>query len=59
MRSRAGTICRIDAPVFDFRPTANGFNTPRVLEHSLENCETVECVSQLAMLLRVCDRQSP
>jgi hypothetical protein len=30
-----------------------------VLEHSLENRETVECISQFAMLLRVCDRQSP
>ncbi len=30
-----------------------------VLEHSLENRETVECISQFAMLLRVCNRQSP
>jgi hypothetical protein len=29
------------------------------LEHSLENRETVECVSQFAMLLGVCNRQSP
>jgi hypothetical protein len=32
---------------------------PNVLEHSLENRETVECISQFAMLLRVCNRQSP
>ena len=31
---------------------------PKALEHSLENRETVECVSQFAMLLRVCNRQS-
>ena len=30
-----------------------------VLEHSLENREAVECISQFAMLLRVCNRQSP
>jgi len=29
-----------------------------VLKHPLENSETVECVSQFAMLLRVCNRQS-
>jgi hypothetical protein len=39
--------------------TENAFNTPNVLEHSLENRETVECISQLAMLLGVCNRQSP
>ena len=30
-----------------------------VLEHSLENRETVESISQFALLLRVCNRQSP
>ena len=30
-----------------------------VLEHSLENRENVECISQFAMLLRACNRQSP
>jgi hypothetical protein len=30
-----------------------------VLEHSLENHETVECISQFAMLPRICNRQSP
>ncbi len=34
-------------------------NLPNVLEHSLENPETVECISQFAMLLKVCNRQSP
>ena len=29
---------------------------PSVLEHSLENDETVECISQFAMLFRVCNR---
>jgi hypothetical protein len=49
----------IDASVFDFRPTENCFDTPNVLEHPLENCKTVECISQFATLFRVCDRQSP
>src|SRR5439155_19940111 len=44
---------------FDFRPNRKGFNTPNVLKHSLENREAVECISEFAMLLRVCDRQSP
>ncbi len=57
---------------FDFRPvtavkriepcTKNSkkmLQPPNVLEHSLENRETVECISQFAMLLRVCNRQSP
>jgi hypothetical protein len=35
------------------------FNTLNVLEHSLENRETVERISQFAMLLGVCNRQSP
>jgi hypothetical protein len=30
-----------------------------VLEHSLENRETAECISQFAILLRVRNRQSP
>ena len=39
--------------------TENASTRPNVLEHFLENRETVECISQFAMLLRVCDRQSP
>jgi hypothetical protein len=35
------------------------FNKPNVLEHSPENRETVECISQFAMLLGVYNRQSP
>ena len=58
-RIAAVGLARYAGPIpqfFDFRKC---FNTPNVLEHSLENRETVECVSQFAMLLRVCDRQSP
>ena len=58
-RSRAGTIRRTDPAVFRFQANRKCFNTQSVLEHSLENRETVECISQFAMLLRVCDRQSP
>ena len=39
--------------------TRKFFNMPNVLEHPFENCETVKCISQFAMLPRVCDRQSP
>jgi hypothetical protein len=48
-----------DPAVVRFQATRKCFNTPNMLEHSLENRETVECISQFAMLLRVCDRQSP
>ena len=51
--------CRIDPPVDRFQANRKCFNTPNVLEHSLENRETVECISQFAMLLRVCNRQYP
>jgi len=34
-----------------FQANRECFNTPNVLEHSLENRETVECISQFAMLL--------
>lgn len=59
LRSGGGTICRIDPAVVRFQANRKCFNTPNVLEHSLENRETVECISQFAMLLRVCNRQSP
>jgi hypothetical protein len=39
--------------LFDF------FDTPDVLEHSLENRETVERISQFLTFFRVCDRQNP
>jgi len=42
-----------------FQANRKCFNAPNVLEHSLENGETVECISQFAMLLRMCNRQSP
>lgn len=51
--------CRIDPAVVRFQANRKCFNTPNVLEHSLENRETVECISQFAMLLRVCNWQSP
>jgi hypothetical protein len=59
LRGRAGKICRIDPAAVRFQPARKCFNTPTVLEHALENREAVECVSKFAMLLRVCDRQSP
>jgi len=42
-----------------FQANRKRFNTPNVLEHSPENRETVECISQFAMLLGVYNRQSP
>jgi hypothetical protein len=59
LRSGGGTICRIDPAVVRFQAHRKCFNRANVLEHSLENRETVECISQFAMLLRVCNRQSP
>ncbi len=59
LRSGGGTICRIDPAAVRFQANTKCFNTPDVLEHSPENRETVECISQFAMLLGVCNRQSP
>ena len=59
LRSGCGTKCRVDPAGVRFQANRKCFNTPNVLEHSLENRETVECISQFAMLLRVCNRQSP
>ncbi len=59
LRSGGGTKCRIDPAVVRFQANRKCFNTPNVLEHFLENRETVECISQFAMFLRVCNRQSP
>ena len=53
-----GTKCRIDPAGVRFQANGKCFNRPNVLEHSLENRETVECICQFAMLLRVCNRQS-
>ena len=50
----AGSIHR-----FRFQTNRKPLQHANVLEHPLENRETVECISQFAMLLRVCDRQSP
>ena len=58
LRSGCGTKCRVDPAGVRFQANRKCFNTPNVLEHSLENRETVECISQFAMLLRVCNRQS-
>ena len=46
-----GTKCRIDPAVVRLQANRKCFNTPNVLEHFLENRETVECVSQFALLL--------
>jgi len=59
LRSGGGTICRIDPAPVRFQANRKCFNTPNVLAHSSENRETVECISQFAMLLGVCNRQSP
>jgi len=57
LRSGSSTTCRIN-PAVVRSSGQECFNAPNVLEHSLENRQTVECISQFAMLLRVCNRQS-
>jgi len=63
MRGWGGTMCRIDPAVVRFQATISGqqkvLQHAKLLEHSFENRETVECISQFAMLFRVCNRQSP
>jgi len=59
LRRGVGTICRIGPQFFRFQANKKCFKRSNVLEHSLENREIVECISEFATLLRVCDRQSP
>ena len=58
----AAAASSLNARIVTFRVLAFAqgiFNTLNVLEHSLESRETVECIFQFAMLLRVCNRQPP
>ncbi len=50
--------CGIGSAGFRFQRNRKLFQLAYLLEHSLENCKTVECISQFPTLLRVCDRQS-